>query len=561
MNARRHIRFALATVLLASGCAASYDASEDVDTTADALSASASDQTGDLGQGFDSLHKRIRAPYCLMTENVREVGYQASGVRMTLQSDRTQIARSLGVTTEVSYGIASAAAEFVRESQSDERTVTYVFGSTMTLKDRQLGPNPELTSVASSATDPLTFYDRCGDQYVQKVSRGSSLYTMLKFRFASRTDKESFEAKMSIQGGLSASATLEAAAKTATENVSVQLSAVQVGGDVTQLPTAAKGNAALCALGDIKECLGFLNGLEGYGRAAFPQQFAGKTGAALDAMTATIDYKTAPWFELGVPNAPAPGSLNPSAYAAFDGYRTESGKMALMDAIESIGTLPNRTAAMVSKQSAQIARDRLVAQGNEFAFGNAFRACYPMATSACASASASAKAGYKAINEEALTPWFDAFYDVEGKVVDARDLVDVRGDGHKDYCRHTLVGSNAVLACQRAVGQGFEAERRGFVFAGRVNGPWVYKAWIWADVQGNGHPAYCVVIDPSTPTTMCALNDGRAVTGVVRLTRGAGGVTMTSDGGSTAGIDPAKAYGQLSASFVTRYGDRVWPGR
>src|SRR5262249_11286849 len=151
------------------------------------------------------------------------------------------------------------------------------------------------------------------------------------------------------------------------------------------------------------------------------------------------------------------------------------------DAIESVGTLPNRTATMASKQNAQIGRDRLVVQGNEFAFGNAFRACYPAATAACASASAAAKAGYKAIDAAVLTPWFDAFYDVEGKVVDARDLVDVRGDGHKDYCRHTFVGSNAVLACQRAVGQGFEAERQGFVFAGRVNGPWVYKAWIWAD--------------------------------------------------------------------------------
>jgi hypothetical protein len=584
MNTRKLTLIGLASALtLASlaGCAGSAnegtdvhgDVASDVPTASEAPTASdlptaselltaagALDQTGDLGQGYDAQSGRIRAPYCLMKDRFSEVGYPEAGINMTLQSDQTQVARSLGVTTEFSYGVASAAAEFVRESTSDNRSVTYVFGSTMKLRDRQLAENPELTNVATSASDPMEFYDRCGDRYVQKTSRGASLYTMLKFQFSSESDKQSFEATMKAKGLVSASATLKAATEVASQGVQLKLSAVQVGGDVTQLPTAAKGNSALCAMGNVTECLGFLTGLEDYGRSTFPKQFAGKSGAALDAITATVDYTTAPWYGLGVKNAPAPSRMSPQAYEAFSRYGVESAKMIRMDLLNDLGVFANRSSAMVKLQNDAIATARGVVQGNEWGLRGAFDACNPSVTSGCARALQNAKAAHKAIDGDVLVPWFDAQYDLSKKIVDTRDLVDIRGDGHADFCRVYRTPTSDTLSCQLGVGKGFEQNVAGKTL-GRISGLFVYKPTMWASVKDGARPAFCAPLNAGARQLNCALQDGTNVLGTVTIRREGESYTMTSDGVSTDGIDARKVYQSVGESMVARYGASVWPGR
>src|SRR5690606_25202978 len=113
---------------------------------------------------------------------------------MTLQSDRTKIARSLGIDADISYGIYSAAASFLRETESDDLSVSYIFGGTINFKDVQVGGNYEVNPNLLDA-DVVKWYRLCGDSYVQRITRGASLYAALKFHFSDRLEKQQFESQ------------------------------------------------------------------------------------------------------------------------------------------------------------------------------------------------------------------------------------------------------------------------------------------------------------------------------------------------------------------------------
>lgn len=220
-----------------------------------------------------------------------------------------EIARSLGIDADISYGIYSAAASFLRETESDDLSVSYIFGGTINFKDVQVGGNYEVNPNLLDA-DVVKWYRLCGDSYVQRITRGASLYAALKFHFSDRLEKQQFESSFKVKGGLSVSAVLKEAQKVSQQSVQVSVFAVQVGGNVAELSSAlSEVEVATCGMASIDHCLGYLQAIEHYASHSFPKQFvdgAGRplTGAALDTVTATTHYESAPWHTLAIPHLP-----------------------------------------------------------------------------------------------------------------------------------------------------------------------------------------------------------------------------------------------------------------
>lgn len=527
-----------------------------------AFSASGS---GDVGQGVDTVQQSIKPMYCIQPPaggKWPEVGTPSSTVSMTLQSDRTQIARSLGIDVSASYGIYSAAASFYRSTESDDLAVSYVFGGSMNFKDVQVGP--------SYVVDPnlqgkgiVDWYSYCGDSYVQKISRGATLYSAMKFHFSSATERQSFEASFKVSGGLfTASGALKLAQSISKQSVSVDVSAVQVGGDVTQLSRVLQGaDAASCSMGSPSACVGFLTSIEGYASGTFPKQFldaSGRplTGPALDAVTATTGYQTMPWSSLAIPNVPNLAG-KPEAKELLGMFEKQFTSQSRIDAINGIPVLERRSNAMALKQRAVTDADGLVIARNVATIQKAWDVCFPDATSECADALATAKADVVEVNAEDLVPWFDALYPKNRKVVDGYDFVDFRNDGHTDLCYQD---GSTRMACLVGLGSGgFEqSPSRKFDLYPKVA---PYRANAWLKLRGDRDLAYCAPRQLSEPILDCVPIVNGVPTGWLKLVKNENKtVTIQAPQGDTdfSGIDGASVFKQAATIINAR--DGGWTG-
>lgn len=516
-------------------------------------------RTGDVGQGYDTINRTIKPMYCILPKNGGkwpEVGLPSATISMTLQSDRTKVARSLGIDTDVSYGIYSAAASFLRETESDDFSMSYVFGGTMNFKDVQVGGNYEVNPYLLDK-DVVEWRQLCGDSYVQKITRGASLYAALKFHFSDRTEKQQFETKFKVAGSLSVSAALKEAQKHSQQTVQVTVLAVQVGGNVSQLSTALSGvEAATCSMGVIDDCLGYLNAIENYASKSFPKQFvdgAGRplTGDALDAMTATTSYESAPWHTLAIPNLPNL-SNKPEATKLLNLYAKQFAMKEKIDIINAMPLLMRRGQEMVDTQRAVLDDDDVVIAQNVAAIDVAWNACYPTVTSECSQAIQTAEKGLEEIPPTDLVPWFDARYD-NGMVGHPFDLVDFDGDGTVDLCW----GYMNLIRCLMGVGLGFEEMPSRVVTLPDML--LARKPWVWMDLGGKEIGlAYCAPPSLGQATLQCIpVVNGTLHKSPVLFLRSPNGMVDVRSPLNVTGIDGKKVFDTAVKNFKERYGD-MW---
>lgn len=517
-------------------------------------------RNGDVGQGYDSINRSIQAMYCIQPANGGswpEVGYASSTVSMTLESDRTKIARSMGLDVEVSYGIVSAAASFYRETESDDFSVSYVFGGTMNFKDVQVGGNYEVNPHLLDV-DVLEWHRLCGDSYVQSITRGASLYAAMKFHFGSRSEKQQFETSFKVAGGLSASAALQAAEKISQQRVGVTVTGVQVGGDVTQLTRALAGaDAASCSLQSIDRCLQYLNTIETYASETFPSQFldaAGRplTGSALDMVTATTGYVSRPWSTLAIPQLPNL-SDKPEARKILGLFSKQFAVQARIDAINAMPLLLRRGAETADLQRDVLDADGLVVAQNLAALHEAWDACHPTVGAACAGAIEAAEAGLVEVDPAHLVPWYDMRYD-DGTPGNPLDLIDIDGDGSADLC----YGYERVVRCLKGVGLGFEETPTKWIDHGEGN--LRDKPWAWIDLGGTELGlAFCSPFSLIQTTLHCIPVVDGSLAGTVLFLRGSDGSVEIRTSLDATGID-GKAVFQQAAQIINDRWNGIWEG-
>lgn len=495
---------AIASSALLSGCGGN-----DAPAIPNTPSLNASRISGDIGQGYDSITRSIKPTYCIRPpqgEEWKEVGSSSATLSMSLESDRTKIARSIGVDVEASYSVVSASASFYRETETDDFSAAYIFGGAISFKERQVGPdyivNPQLAGF-----DPVDWREYCGDSFVQKVARGASLYSAMKFRFKSRDEKQSFEAKMKASGGLySVSAALKTAQSFSNQSISVSVSAVQVGGDVTQLNRILNGgSAASCALSDVKKCLEFVDSIESYVSNDFPKQFRDSngvllSGSTLENMISTVDYDVRPWTDIPIPGQPNFRN-RPLAKQLLDAYASQFSLLSKIEKIRAIPILGNRSASMADKQNKTLSSEEARVRSNIAKINNAWETCYPVEKTDCMNAVANTLKNQEEISSENLVPWFDmvAYNQVYGLPAHENDLIDINEDGRLDLCYVTSIyGSTEYpMECVMGVGGGFE-ERTGRSIFNDGFFPGI-KPGFWRKIQGSIPGLYyCFFVENDT---------------------------------------------------------------
>lgn len=520
---------------------------ENLGSTSEALSSSPN--SVDIGQGFDGTASRAKAQMCLNAER-REVGGSSSTISLSYTNDWRSIETSLGLDVEASYGIYSAAASFRRQTQEDSLSVSYVFGGTTSFKDVTVG-NYTISPMVRGITDPRDWTQVCGDAYVSKMSRGASLYTAMKFSFQSQEEKTQFKASFGIAGGFSAKAALELAQKTSQKNLSIQISAVQVGGDAAALSKALSGmDAGTCSTTDPNACFGYLTSLQSYASNVFPKQFLDKNGnplrgADLDAVTATTSYELTSWKEIVVPNVPKLRDLNAPSGLLLSKMQSEFSKQATVRAIDLLPVAPERGADMKAKQHTLLESTGYVVQQNVDALNVAWNACYPTAKAGCDAAVKTAVAAQKPVSKENLVPWFDARRP-DGRPVNPEqfkfDRIDFRGDGHTDYCG--VEGTKVI--CQLGIGLGFEEKASIRFDHGDSSIP--YRPYAWQSLRTNGSKdlALCAPTSPSNTTVDCVAIVNGQPDGFLRIHKRSDGKYDTfapvKSPRNVSGIDPAKLY-------------------
>ena len=557
---KRHTRLAfLAMGLWVAACGDEADGGQS-DPSNDPPLLGSPRRSGEVGQGYDSINRTIQPMYCIQPASGgswREVGLPSSTISMTLQSDREKLARSIGIDVEISYGIASAAASFFRETESDDFSVAYVFGGTMDFKDVQVSGNYEINPLLQNA-DPVEWYRLCGDSYIQSIRRGAGIYAGLRFHFSSRSEKQQFQSKFKISGGLSASAALQAAKQVSQQNVAVTVTALQVGGDVTQLTRALSGaDAASCSLGDVSQCLRYLNTIESYASKTFPAQFrdaAGKplTGAALEAMTATTGYVQQPWTTLAIPQF-AGLSSKPEAKKLLNLYLKQFAIQEKLDAILGLPLLARRGEETADLQRSVLEDLSVQIAQNLRALDQAWTACYPNPTSGCSAAIQTAEASLAQPDPHDLMPWFDMRYP-DGAPGNPLDLVDIDGDGSVDLCFRDLSIYSTSVQCLMGVGLGFEEMPSRWIDHGEK--ALMQKPWAWVDLGGEYlGVAFCGPPNLSQPLLHCIPVDNGTLRGTVLFMRANNGVVTIRTPLNAKGVDGKRVYEQAAQAIHQR-----WPG-
>lgn len=532
MNTKGILSAILASTFFLGACtgtvgAINGDDDATLDTTTSALGASIS---GDalVGQGYDSVTRTAKVNACLEPRDGKwvETGGSSSTVDMSLQSDRTKLAESLGIDVEVKGSFASAAASFYRATASDDLSIAYTYGSATSFKDLSMTTGYRVASDYASITSPVAWYQKCGDSVVSKVSRGTSLFTAFKLRFSSSDDKKTFESKFNVKSFVSASAALKAAQSVAKTNVSVEVSAVQVGGVPTELGKVLEGaSASTCSMADPNACVGYLTSVERYATKEYPAQFrdaSGKplTGKDLDDRVMTNGYQTRSWAEVVIPNLPDLGDLTRKQDGLLMMYEEQFAAIARLQAIQELGTMPNRSETMRQTQLASILETRDVVMQNQDELRSAWRACYPDEKAECTAKFNAAKAALQKIPADRLQPWFDAKFPA-GNLAKPVDFVDLRGDGHKDFCwadQFSTPSSGTHFVCNMGRGQGVlsgsedVASYRVQLPNSSMDGVWTPPVWIpignakgYCKPSGGGGSLYCVTMEGTKMTGMLAM--------------------------------------------------------
>jgi hypothetical protein len=274
-----------------------------------------------LGQGYNTSEEKFTG-VCVLGDPIF-AGAQDASIIFTRTMSETEVADSLGFSVggKARYGMitGSLSAKFASESSSCDRSQVSVYSAKYQFKNKKLkytGLSPQGTQAKGSGADSNLVWENwqktCGDEYVEQIVQGASLYISIKIEFATRASKSSFDAQFSVSGPMfEVGGTLAIASKQFGKSGSISIQVYQMGGDVAQLSQALGATMpdkpelkaiTVCSMENPEACLLLLNSAVTYADKVFPKQIDQKLGEDSPYGPADLSYITKPWSDLAFYN-------------------------------------------------------------------------------------------------------------------------------------------------------------------------------------------------------------------------------------------------------------------
>lgn len=250
------------------------------------ISALTSKSAAVLGSAYQSDKELLIGQACL-TGTERDAGAAVSTFSFEQSLSESQAAEQLGLEAggRARFGATevSASARFLQSTVSNAYSISSVWLSDYQLPVQRLDA-PSLTQIGEAVSGNFERWEEtCGDEYVFEIQRGAKLFFSIRVDFASESMKQQFQANFSISGPLyEASANLQQASERFSRETTVTLSAMQIGGDVSQITgifggTSGTRNYVQCTLGSFENCASVIEAALNYAtdlNTGFPSQVA-----------------------------------------------------------------------------------------------------------------------------------------------------------------------------------------------------------------------------------------------------------------------------------------------
>lgn len=201
----------------------------------------------ELGMGYSNITQMGTTTFCVNTSDIKLDGKPISVIEFGSSMNFATVQKDLGVDVTLDVDISkfsgSLAAQYAKSIQDVGYSISFSFVFQIQLPTRvlhidQFGPaalNPFGAGAFAEGQD--RFREICGDSFSVEEKSGARLYTTLNVKFDSKYDKTKFAANFNGNLADLGSAVLEidGVAEKHSISGSIELSAIQEGGDVMQL--------------------------------------------------------------------------------------------------------------------------------------------------------------------------------------------------------------------------------------------------------------------------------------------------------------------------------------
>lgn len=279
------------------------------------ISAVSRDKLLPIGTGYNSRSQELLGQ-CLSGVETSD-GAQAT-LNFTQEVSEEVVASQLGFEAGVKARIGvisvNAAAEYFNEARSTNLSLSFNYSSeylrTVVLKDTAA---KILGRLETHLEDPVSWFNKCGDEYVQSRDEGARFMMNMRVDFSSREEKNRFKAGVSVSGGFGeVRANIQRMQNSMNRKNKLTLSVLQLGGDPARLGAIFQSRTGggdakqiiSCSFGDLTQCLDVMANVLDYAtdqQRGFPSQIRNFSNYV------TLKLRTKPWrhlVSLGLPNPP-----------------------------------------------------------------------------------------------------------------------------------------------------------------------------------------------------------------------------------------------------------------
>jgi len=263
-----------------------------------------SDQVATLGTGYESETETTKSK-CI-SGPVTQQGAQTSNVTYSQDLDFSSLTKIYTGGAKVGVKLAifnvNGAADFASKEAVDEYSSSISILNEIKYKKDAIN-YPYLTSTSFIYENGKvldTVRTECGDEYVQAVEAGGSLFVNAKFNFKTKEDKLEFKgnASVSLANVGEIGGQISHLSESIKKNSKVTITARQIGGDGSKLSSILSTSILTCSLADFeKSCKPMLENIIKYGGkdGDFQKGFANASTTARNDGAGEVRFLTRPF--------------------------------------------------------------------------------------------------------------------------------------------------------------------------------------------------------------------------------------------------------------------------
>ena len=259
---------------------------------ADDVIISSKNRHGVFGSAYKSPEQTIPGAECLKGQTA-VVGTSSSSPELKQTVDEQELSKELGLEVggHARFGAyeASTEADFLNRSSSAGFSIGFTYkGEYLFAPKKLLSDGIQYTTTSQPLVDRNDFVNWpqvCGDSFISEITKGARLFVSIRVEFKSSSDEQAFSQSFNLSGPLvSANETLKSASKSFQKNVTVTVSALQIGGDIAKVTdlfgtdATSADNFVKCSFGDFEKCATVISNAIKYSTdtsKGFPSQIAG----------------------------------------------------------------------------------------------------------------------------------------------------------------------------------------------------------------------------------------------------------------------------------------------